>query len=150
MKKFSTHWTGSKNPGKQRKYSANAPIHIKRKMLSVNLTKNLREKYKTRNIESRKGDSVKIMKGKYKGKTAKINIIKTKSMQIYLDGIQKKKQDGSMVNIPFRASNLQITEIYLDDKRRFKKSKSEIKTENSKKEEKSEVKRELKIKENKK
>ena len=85
-------------------------------MLSVNLAKNLRGKYKTRNIEARKGDSVKIMKGKYKGKTAKINIIKTKSMQIYLDGIQKKKQDGSMVNIPFRASNLQITEIYLDDK----------------------------------
>ena len=150
MKEFSTHWTGSKNPGKQRKYSANAPIHLKRKMLSINLAKNLREKYKARNVEARKGDSVKVMRGKYKGKTAKINSIKAKSMKIYLDGVQKKKQDGSMINIPFRASNLQITELHLEDKRRFKRIKLETKTTNSKKEEKPEVKKETKNKENKK
>jgi len=39
--KFSTTWKASKQPRKQRKYSANAPLHIKRKMLSANLSKTL-------------------------------------------------------------------------------------------------------------
>jgi len=34
MKKiFSTHWKASKQPRKQRKYRAKAPLHIKRKFL---------------------------------------------------------------------------------------------------------------------
>jgi len=64
--KFSTTWKASKQPRKQRKYSANAPLHIKRKMLSANLSKPLREKHKIRNIEVRKGDKVIIMRGKFK------------------------------------------------------------------------------------
>lgn len=125
MKKFSKHWKASKKPNKQRKYSANAPLHIKKKMLSVNLSKELRIKHKMRNFEVRKGDTVKIMVGKHKGKKAKISEIKTKKMKVYIEGVQNKKQDGSMVNIPFRPSNLQITELITDDKKRFKKLKIE-------------------------
>jgi len=125
MKRFSKHWIASKKPKKQRKYTANAPIHIKRKMLSVNLVKELREKHKMRNVEVRKGDTVKIMLGKYKNKKAKVSEIKTKKMKIYIEGIQNKKQDGSMANIPFRASNLQIVELNIEDKKRFKKTKME-------------------------
>ncbi len=125
MKKFSKKWIGSKKPKKQRKYTANAPIHIKRKMLSVNLSKELRDKHKIRNFEVRKGDTVKIMVGKHKGKKAKVSEVKTKKLKIYIEGVQTKKQDGSMVNIPFRPSNLQIQELNTDDKKRFKKLKIE-------------------------
>jgi len=142
MKKFSKHWKASKKPKKQRKYLANAPIHIKKKMISVNLIKELREKQKTRNVTLRKGDTIKVMVGKYKGKKAKDLEIKTKLMKIYLEGIQVKKQDGSMANIPFRASNLQIIELNNEDKKRFKK----LKTETTKSEIKSEIKEEPKIK----
>ena len=138
MKKFSKNWKASKRPKKQRKYAANAPIHIKRKMLSVNLSKELREKHKMRNFEVRKGDTVKIMVGKHKGKKAKDSEINTKKTKIYIEGIQNKKQDGSMVNIPFRASNIQILELVTDDKKRFKK----LKMETSKKKEKPEIKTE--------
>ena len=61
-KKFSTSWKASKRPGKQRKYSANAPLHLKKKFVSVNLSKELRKKYEKRNIPVKKGDMVKIMK----------------------------------------------------------------------------------------
>ena len=44
-RKFSKSWKSSKQPRKQRKYSANAPLHLKRKLLSVNLSKELRKKY---------------------------------------------------------------------------------------------------------
>ncbi len=125
MKKFSINWKGSKKPKKQRKYLANAPLHIKRKLISVNLTKDLRKKYGMRNIPLRKDDKIKIMVGKHKGKKVKVTKIKTKKMKIYLEGIQNKKQDGSSSEIPFRPSNLQIVELNIEDKRRFKKMKME-------------------------
>ena len=122
MKKtFSKNWKSSKQPRKQRKYLAKAPLHIKKKQLSTNLSKELRQKYKTRNIELRKGDKVKIMRGKYKGKSGKINSVKIKMLKVYIEGIQIKKLDGSKAMVPLKPSNLQIIELYADDKKRFKR-----------------------------
>jgi large subunit ribosomal protein L24 len=138
-KEFSKLWKGSKQPRKQRKYLAKAPIHIKRKLLSVNLSKDLRKKQNTRNIEIRKGDKVKVMRGKYKKKEAKVIEVLTKQGKIYLENVNVKKQDGSKVNVPFRASNLQIIDLYSDDKKRFS-----TKNKTPKKEEKPVVKEEKK------
>jgi large subunit ribosomal protein L24 len=124
-KKFSIKWKASKQPRKQRKYLANAPLHIKRKMLSVNFSKDLRKKHEKRNILLRKGDIVKIMRGKFKKKQGKVTEIKTKKGKIYIENMQVKKQDGSKANIPFRASNLQIIELNMEDKKRFKKINKE-------------------------
>jgi len=131
--KFSKHWNASKQPRKQRKFKANAPLHIKRKLMSVNLAKELRKKYSTRNIEVRKNDTVKIMKGKFKNKQGKILTANTKHTYVIIENIQVKKQDGSKANIKFHPSNLQIIELNLDDKRRMnnesKKEKQILKTE---------------------
>jgi large subunit ribosomal protein L24 len=142
--KFSTSWKASKHPRKQRKYLANAPLHIKRKLLSVNLSKELRKKYGKRNIPVRKGDKVKIMRGKFKNKSGKITEVRTKMMKIYLEGIQVKKTDGSKVSVPLRASNLQIIELNLDDAKRLKKLNEEKKEIREKKmDEKNSVKKEI-------
>ena len=130
-KEFSTKWKASKRPAKQRKFVANAPLHSKRKLLSVNLSKDLRKKQETRNVEVRKGDKVKILRGKYKGKEGKVSKVVTKLLKIYVEGIQRTKQDGSKVEVPLRASNLQIVELNSDDKKRFKKTvntKKEVKS----------------------
>jgi len=118
-RKFSKFWKSSKQPRKQRKYLANAPLHIKRKSLGVGLSKDLRVKHKKRSIPVKKGDVVKILKGKFKGKQGKVNRVLTKRLKIYIDEIQRKKQDGSKVGIPFKASNLQIITLNLDDKKRL-------------------------------
>lgn len=127
--KFSTKWKASSQPRKQRKYSVNAPLHIKRKLLSVNLSKDLRKKYNRRNIPARKGDTVKIMVGKFKKKNGKIISIDTKTSKIKIEGIMIKKQDGSKANVKIHPSNLQITELNLTDKKRMKTQKQEKKTE---------------------
>lgn len=119
-KKFSSSWKGSKQPRKQRKYLANAPTHIKRKMVSSNLSKELKKKYGLRSIPLKKGDIVKIMRGKFKGKSGKVLTVKTKLQKIEIEGIQIKKKDGSMVNVPLRPSNLQITELNLEGGKRYK------------------------------
>jgi len=127
--KFSTKWKASKQPRKQRKFIARAPLHIKRKLLSVNLSKELRKKQGKRNVVARKGDIVKIMRGKFKKKQGKIIEIKTKLGKIYIEGIQAKKMDGSKTNVPLKASNLQIIELNVDDKKRKLKIKKETKKE---------------------
>jgi len=146
--KFSKSWKSSKQPRKQRKYLANAPIHIKRKILSVNLSKDLRKKHERRNIVVRKGDKVKIMRGKFKGKQGKVLDVKTKLNAVYVEGIQIKKRDGSKANVRLQPSNLQITELNLDDKRRIKAKK--VEEEKNKKEEVKKKVKEKKIKEKKK
>ena len=117
-KEFSKHWKSSKKPRKQRKYIANAPLHIKKKFISVNLSKNLRKDHGIRNIPVRKGDSVKIMRGKFKGKTGKIIEVNLKKSLVAIENVQVKKQDGSKVNTFVRPSNLQIIELNLEDRKR--------------------------------
>ncbi len=131
-KKFSKHWKASKQPRKQRKYLANAPLHIKRKFLSVNLVKTLREKHKTRNVPVRKGDKVKVMRGSYKGKSGKVVEVKIKLGKIYMENVQRKKLDGSSVNVPIKASNLQILELNTEDKKRKLGKREEVKKETQK------------------
>ena len=128
---FSASWKASKQPRKQRKYLAKAPLHLRKKFFSVNLSKDLRKKYGKRNIPLRKGDLIKIMRGKFKKKQGKVIEIKKMTGKIYIENIQTKKQDGSKVNVPVRASNLQIIELNLEDKKRVKKLsiKNEKKTE---------------------
>ena len=73
--KFSQSWTGSKQPRKQRKLRANAPLHLRRKMISVSLSKELKKKHDKRNFPVRKGDGVSIMRGEFKGKSGNIESV---------------------------------------------------------------------------
>ena len=118
-KEFSTQWKASKQARKQRKYLANAPLHIKRKMVSCHLSKELRNKYARRSFAVRKGDMVKIMTGEFKDKTGKVSLIDVNKMRLAIEGLQMTKKDVSKTNALFNASNVMITEINLDDKKRL-------------------------------
>ena len=118
--KFSKKWKASKQPRKQRKYRAKAPLHIKHKMLATHLSKELRKKYAKRAVPLKKGDLVKILRGAFKRKQGKISIINTKKGVVYIEGIQKTRKDGTKVNILFQPSNLLIMELNLEDKKRIK------------------------------
>ncbi len=119
-KKFSKHWKSSKQPRKQRKYRKNAPLHIKRKFLSTHLSKELRKKYNKRNIPIRKGDKVKILRGQFKKKIGKVDRVLLKRQKVYIENIALTKKDGSKVPYPINPSNLIITELFLEDKKRKK------------------------------
>ena len=127
MKNWSKHWKSSKKPKKQRKYRFNAPLHIRHKFIVSNLSKELRKKYGFRSLPLRKGDTVLIMQGKFKGKKAKVERIDLKNLKVYLEGINVTKQSGIKVAIPFDASKLQIIDLNLDDKRRMEIIERKIK-----------------------
>ena len=64
------------NPDKQIKRMYNAPLHIKRKRISAHLDENLLLKYDKRAISVIKGDTVRVMRGNYRGhedKVVKVN-----------------------------------------------------------------------------
>lgn len=121
MKEFSPKWISSKNRRKQRKYRFKAHQKLRHRMMSINLSKELRAQLKRRSIEPRKGDVVRIMRGEFKKKEGKIVKIDTKKYKVYIEGIQKTKKDGTKINVPFHPSVLQIKELNLEDKRRLKK-----------------------------
>lgn len=119
--KFSKTWKSSVKPRKQRKYLANAPLHIKGRQLCVNLSKELRAKHKTRNVRVKKGDTVRILRGDFKGSEGKVNDVEIKKTRVYIDGVERSKKDGSKVRVPFKPSNLQIVSLDLSDAKRKEK-----------------------------
>lgn len=135
---FSTQWIGSIQPRKQRKYRANAPLHIRHDFVSANLSKELRKKYARRSFPLRKEDEVRIMRGEFKGKKGKIEKVDLKYSRVIIGGIHRTKKDGSKVSVYFNPSNLQIQELNMNDKKRVE---SITKEKREAKEEKTEVKK---------
>lgn len=121
MKEWSKKWKSSKNRRKQRKYRYNAPLHVRRKFLSVTLSKELRKKYGKRAITVRKGDRVEVMRGTYKGMSGEVEEVDYKNLKVYIASIKRKKVDGSEVKVPFEPSNLRIVKLNLEDKERMKR-----------------------------
>lgn len=128
MKQWNKNWQKSKNPKKQRKYIAKAPLHVKSQLLQSHLSKELRKKYKTRSTRIRIGDKVKIMLGNFKGKIGAIEKINIKKSKAYVRGAEMIKKDGSKAMYPIHTSNLLIQDLVLDDKKRI----IEVKTNNVK------------------
>jgi large subunit ribosomal protein L24 len=121
---FNKNWKASKQPRKQVKYASNAPNHIRRKFLSANLDKELRKKHGIRNIEVRKGDEVKIMRGSFKGKQGKVGIVDLQNIRVQIDGVQRSRLGGEKVATWFNPSNIKIIQLELSDARRMKRAKN--------------------------
>jgi len=121
---FSKSWNSSVQPRKQVKFRANAPNHIKRKFMGSPLDKALRKKYGRRTIEVRKGDEVKIMRGKFKGKQGKVGIVDVKNTRLQIDGVQRPGKGGGEKLITwFHPSKVKIIILNTDDSRRLKSSR---------------------------
>ena len=91
------------------------------------LDKALRTKYGMRNIEVRKGDEVKIMRGKFRGKQGKVGTVDVKHTRVQIDGVQRAKKGGEKVETWFHPSNVKIIVLNSDDRKRMKKGKIEEK-----------------------
>ncbi|MFA5049712.1 MAG: 50S ribosomal protein L24 [Candidatus Micrarchaeia archaeon] len=108
-------------PDIERKKRYNAPLHQKRKFMRINLSKELKVKMKKRNVLAKKEDTIKVMRGSFKGKEAKIAKISYVKEKIYLEGISKKTARAREMLIPFEPSNLMITALGERDKIKDKK-----------------------------
>jgi len=111
------------------------------KQIAAPITKELRKKYSRRNARIMVDDTVKVIRGEYKGITGKVSKISTENNSIAIEGNKKEKLKGDKIDIYIHTTNVIITALNTDDKWRLKilekKSKSKIKSmkEESKKKE---------------
>lgn len=118
MKLFSAAWKSSSRVSKQRKYRMNSALHMKRNFLAAPLAPDLKTRYSTRNLTVREGDTVKIMKGEFKGITGRINRVNLRKSTVYVDGAERVRKDGTKSFFPLRPSSLMLVEISVEDKKR--------------------------------
>jgi large subunit ribosomal protein L24 len=117
-KEWSPRWVSSMQPRKQRKYRHNAPLHVRQRFVSANLSPELRKRFGVRSMQLRKGDEVRVMRGGMKGKLGAVERVDLTKSKIYMEEIKVKKVDGSEVPRAMQPSNLMITKLKLDDKKR--------------------------------
>ena len=113
----------SKQPRKQRKELYNKDLHKRRKVMSITLSKDLREKTGKRNSTPRKGDEVKVMRGKHRGEKGKITAIDHASYRVGVEKITVRKKDGKEIPVMMQPSNLMIIALKEGDKKRKVKVK---------------------------
>lgn len=107
-------------PRKQRKALYTAPLHIRRKLMSANLSKDLRADIGKRSLPIRVGDKVQVVRGDFKGHEGKVESIDAKRYKVTVEGVTLSKPDGNAVLLPIHPSNLMIIEADLKDERRLK------------------------------
>ncbi len=118
IKNWSKSWLASVQPRKQRKYRLNAPSHVRQSFLSVHLSPELRKRYSRRSMRVRKGDEVKVLRGSLRKKLGTVDRVDVGKSRVYVEELKTKKSDGSEVHMPLQPSNIMITKLKLDDKKR--------------------------------
>ncbi|WP_373468070.1 50S ribosomal protein L24 [Acidianus infernus] len=108
----------SSKPSKQRKILFNAPYHLRRKMLTAMVSEEITKEYGIKRIEVKKGDTVKVMRGDNIGFEGKVAQVNTKTGRIAIEGLTRKKTDGTPVYIWIHASKVMITKLDLSDNKR--------------------------------
>lgn len=93
-----------------------APLHLVSKQLGAPLAKDLQEKYRQTSARVIEGDSVKVLRGEFKGIEGKVTNVSTLKRGIAIEGIKREKLKGGNVDIYIHPSNVMITALNLDDK----------------------------------
>jgi large subunit ribosomal protein L24 len=77
-------------------------------------------------------DTVKVIRGEYKGLTGKVAKISIESNSVAIEGNKKEKLKGEKIDVYIHSTNMVITSLNTDDKWRIKilekKPKSKIKS----------------------
>ena len=110
----------TKNPKKQRKRIYQAAHHKRRLLLSAHLSLELRKSYNFHSIPIKTGDRVKIFRGDYKGYEGRVLRVNKRKYQIFIDGINREKADGTSISVPIHPSKVEVIQLSLDDKWRNK------------------------------
>jgi large subunit ribosomal protein L24 len=114
----------SSKPRKSRKRAITAPKHIKAKSVAAHLSEGLQKEVGSRSIALRKGDTVKILRGSFKGKEGKITNINRETGKIYVEKVIRKKSDGTEFNVAIDPSVTIVRDLDKSDKKRMKNKKS--------------------------
>ncbi len=95
-----------------------APLHRKSKQVSATLSEELRRQYGRRSVRVRKGDTVRVMRGEYKGIEGKVQRVHVKDCRLEIEGLQREKVRGDKVPVLIHASKVMVIALDMGDKLR--------------------------------
>ena len=124
------------------------PKHQRDKMVGAVLEDSLRKQYGRKNIRVVKGDSVRVMRGEYKGVEGKVEKVNTEHATFHIEGVQREKIRGGQVKVPIHSSNVMVISLNLDDSYRSSKLQGATKAESTASSEKKEEKEKKKEEDN--
>lgn len=104
----------SVKPKKQRKMLDEATY--RKRQIRAPLSKDLRSKYGKRTVSLRKGDTVQVTRGDYKGHEGKVASVDISEMRITVEGVNAKKMDGTTIPVKISPSKVMVTKLDLSDK----------------------------------
>jgi large subunit ribosomal protein L24 len=90
-------------------------------LVCSNLADNLKKQYNKKSTSVVKGDTVRIMRGEYKGVEGKVEKINTDKGKLSIEGVQREKIKGGQVKVLIHASNVKISSLNMDDNYRKNK-----------------------------
>ena len=108
----------TRQPHKQRNREERATLHEKQKQVRAPLSGELREEYDRRNVRVNAGDTVEIRRGDFAGESAEVVDVDLRAATIEIEDVIVETADGEEVPRSLDASNVQVTELDLDDERR--------------------------------
>lgn len=112
-----THASVSSSRRKCRKAHFGAASNLRYKLLSANLSKDLRGKYNAKSLPVRRDDEVLVVRGDYKDSKGRVSAVYRKRWCIYIDKVTETKKNGATIKIPLNPSNVVLTKLKLSPDR---------------------------------
>ena len=89
------------------------------------LSSELKEKYGKRSVRPRTGDSVRIVRGEFKGIEGKITGVDPSLGVVNVEGVTREKIKGGTSPVPISSSHVVLTSLTMEDKKRKAKLEGE-------------------------
>ncbi|KAI6196949.1 putative 60S ribosomal protein L26 [Aphelenchoides besseyi] len=121
----------SSSSRKSRKAHFSAPSHLRRRIMSAPLAKELRNKHGVRSVPIRYvtvpfvlhsvssiEDEITVTRGHFKGNSGRVMRVYRKKYVLHVDKITREKANGTTVHIGVHPSKVQITKLKMDKDRK--------------------------------
>jgi len=105
--------TTNKPKAQRKSYSR---LSTRMRAMRAPLSADLRSQYSLRTVQIRKGDSVSVVRGDYKGHEGKVTGVFSSEMRITVDGVNMPKMDGTNKPVLLPPSKVMVTKLDLSDK----------------------------------
>jgi large subunit ribosomal protein L26e len=81
--------------------------------MSANVSDELKQKHGVRSLPVRREDTVRIVRGSFKGTEGKVSTVYRRRWCLYIEKVSKNRKNGATVRVPINASNCVLTKLKL-------------------------------------
>jgi large subunit ribosomal protein L24 len=103
------------SPRRQRKALYTADSFERRRRMTVLLSRELRTRFHKRSVPVRKGDTVRVLAGSFRGREERVAKIDRRAYAVTLDNVTLKTADEKLKPLGLRPGRLVITRLNLSD-----------------------------------